>query len=78
MNAANTVVLTGTIVTIGRWAQEKPLDIKVVVGGVFLAVALTIMEQGSPKFASQFGLLIIVAAVFTYGVDIVKKSGLTK
>lgn len=78
MNTTSTVVLTGVVVTAGRWSQGKGLTMRIVVGGTFLAIALAAMAEANADLASKFGLLVLAVAVLTYGVDIAKKTGLTK
>ena len=78
MNTTSSVVLTGVVVTAGRWAQGKGLTMHVVVGAGFLTIALAALSQVNEGLASQFGVLILVGAVLVYGVDIAKKTGLAK
>lgn len=76
MDTNNAVIGTAAIVTVGTWAQEKPISVKIVVGGVFLALGLSLMDQASPKLASRFALLILVVAAFMYIPAIAYKAGL--
>lgn len=78
MGTTNSVVLTGVIVSTGRWAENKPLEMRVVVGATFLAVGLAALGSVNDKLAQQFGVLILVAALFRYVVPIIKKTGITK
>lgn len=78
MNTTSSVVLAGLVVTAGRWSQGKELTMRVVVGGTFLAIALAAMGEANADLASKFGLLVLTAAVLTYGVPIAKKTGLAK
>lgn len=78
MNTTSAAVLCGLIVTLGRWARGKTLDVKLVVSILFIAIVLAILSEVDSKLARQFGLLIVVAAVFTYGPDVVSKAGLTR
>lgn len=73
MSPAPAAMLTMVIVLIGRWSQKKPLDVRVVVGGTVLLLMLATMNETSPKLAKQFSLLIMLAALFTYGTDIFTK-----
>jgi len=70
--------MTGVLVVAGRWANDKPLDIRVAVGTAGLALFLAVINSSSPELASKFAVLILVSAVFLYGPGIVKKAGLTK
>jgi predicted tellurium resistance membrane protein TerC len=77
MDTSNSVVATAGIVVVGTWVQDKPLNVRIVVGGMFVAVFLSLMSQGNPKFASRFATLILVAAAFMYVPAIAYKMGLT-
>jgi hypothetical protein len=78
MNTTNAVLMTGVLVVGGRWASDKPLDIRVAVGTAGLALFLAVINSSNPELASKFAVLILVSAVFLYGPAIVKKTGLTK
>lgn len=75
MNATNSAVLTGVVVTTGRYSQGKKITMRVVVGATFLAIVLAVMPT---ELADKFGLLVLVAAVLNYGASIAKKTGLAK
>lgn len=77
MNTTNSVVGTALVVAVGKWSQDETIGVRVVVGGFFLAVLLSVMEQGSPKLASRFALLVFVVAAFMYVPAIAYKAGLT-
>lgn len=77
MNTTNSVVATAAIVTVGKWSNDETISVRIVVGGLFLAISLSIMEQSSPKFASRFATLVLVVAAFTYVPAIAYKAGLT-
>ncbi len=77
MNALTSTMLTALIVIGGRWADDKKLNIQVVVGLMFMGISLALLSEANEKFARQFGLLIVAGAVFVYGGQIVGKSGLT-
>jgi hypothetical protein len=78
MNIAASAVGTVTVVTIGRWADDKPLDLKVVVGGTVLMFGLAFMHSANAEFADKFALFIFIVALFKYAVPITKKLGLVK
>lgn len=81
MNSNTTVTAvigTGLVVTLGTWAEGKTLSVKPVVGGTFLALALTGIAAGSPDLAGRLALLILLVAMFRYALPILKKAGLTK
>lgn len=78
MDTTNAVLMTGVLVVGGRWAQDKPLDIRIAVGTAGLALFLAVINASQPDLASKFAVLILVSAAFLYGPAIFKKTGLTK
>lgn len=76
MNPANAAILTGVIVTLGRWSEGKKIDIRVVVGVTLLALFLSIMSQTQNKMATGFSLLIVIAALLKYTIPISKRLGI--
>lgn len=78
MDTTNAVVGTGILTVAGRWAQDKPLDIRVAIGVGALALFLAAFNNSYPELAGKFATLVLVAAVFLYGPAIAKKMGLTK
>jgi hypothetical protein len=75
MSTTNTVVLTGVVVALGRWAQGKPVEFRMAIGALVLALFLAAMDDASPKLASQFGALVLVTALLIYAVPIAQKLG---
>lgn len=78
MSTTGPVVLTGMVVTAGRWSQGKTLTMRIVVGGAVLAIMLAAIGEANEELAGKFAVLVLAAAVLTYGVDIAKKTGLTR
>lgn len=78
MDTTTSALLTGVVVTAGRYAQDKPLDAKVALGAGFLAIGLAVLGQINPKLAQSFGTLILVASLLNYAIPISKKAGFTK
>jgi hypothetical protein len=76
-DVTNTVFLTGGIVVVGRWAADEPLNVKIVTGGLFLAVILSAIGNANEHFAELFADLLLVAAIFTYGLPIATLIGIT-
>jgi hypothetical protein len=69
-NPANIVVLTAVVVTAGRWAKKEPVDIRIVIGGTVFLLFIAGLSEASPKLAQQFALLVLLAALFNYGIPI--------
>lgn len=79
MDTTSAVVATGIVVFAGQWAKENEgPSIKLVVGGMVLALFLAAMSQSNEKLASQFATLILVGALLTYVIPITKKLGYSK
>lgn len=78
LGAASSAVLTGVVVTTGRWAEGKELSMKIVVGATFLAVSLSVLSEINPLLGGQFALLVLTVAVLRYALPILEKSGLVK
>lgn len=74
MNTTNAAVGTGAIVVLGRWSEGDGVEMRIVVGVVFLAVALAILPE---RLAMPFAWLILAAATFRYVPGIVGKTGIT-
>jgi predicted Na+-dependent transporter len=77
MSATNSVVATAAIVAAGKWANDESISIRLVVGGVFLALGLTMMENANPLLGKRFATLLLVTAAFLYVPLIAYKAGLT-
>jgi hypothetical protein len=75
MDTTTSVVLTGTIVTVGTWSEGKPLNVRIVVGGTVLAVTLAALDSSNPQFAQAMAALILTAALFEYAIPIAHKLG---
>lgn len=79
MDTTTSVVLTSLVVTAGQWAKkDEGPSIKIVVGGMVLAVILSAMSQANEKLASQFSALVLVGALLIYVQPITKKLGFSK
>lgn len=79
MDTTSAVVATGIVVFAGQWAKkDEGPSIKLVVGGMVLALFLAGLSQGNEKLASQFAVLVLVAALLTYAIPITKKLGYSK
>jgi hypothetical protein len=70
MNPGTAVVATTIVVVLGRWADDKKLSYNILVGSLFLAIMLSLMNETNPKLAGQFGLLILVGAVLVNGTSL--------
>lgn len=78
MNTTTSVVATGAVVVAGRFAEGKPVDIKIAIGAAAFALGLSLIAGANEQLASRFGTLVLVVAMFTYVPTIAKKTGLIK
>lgn len=78
MNATSAAVLTGLIVVAGNWSQGKPMTMRIAIGIVAMTLFLTILNESVPEVANKLAVLVVVSAVFLYGMPIAKKAGLIK
>jgi hypothetical protein len=76
MDPLNSAVLTGAVVTGGKWAKGDKLSIDTVVGAGALAIGLSLMNSSAPELASKFATLILVVALFMYGPALAWRAGL--
>ena len=76
MGPVDSAVLTGVIVSAGRWSQGKSLSMRTFIGAGTFAVFLAVINANDQDLASKFALLVLVAAAFAYGPDIAEKLGL--
>lgn len=66
MKASNIVLLTAIMVLLGRWSQGKKVEAKIVVGGIFAALLISLMDSSQPKLAKGFAYLFLTGASLTY------------
>lgn len=78
MNPTTSVVGALGLTTVGRWSEDKPLDIKVVVGGAGFVIGLSLIGQANEDLANKLALCALIFALFRYVPSIGKKSGLIK
>lgn len=77
MNTTHTVMLTGGIVTVGRWQRGQPLSTRVVIGGTFLAIGLATLSNFDADFARLMSYAVLLAALYEYLPALVKAAGFT-
>ena len=72
MNTTSSTMLSGALVVAGRWSEGKSVSPRVVVGVVVLVVILSAMPD---EIAKPFAMLILIAALFRYGLPLAQKVG---
>jgi hypothetical protein len=78
MDTTTSAVATVVITAAGRWAQNKPFSMKLVVALLILALSLSALESANEQLAKKFAVLILVAALLANVIPITKKMGFTK
>jgi hypothetical protein len=86
MDTTTETLLTGAIVIIGKWVQ--PADPKHpekghvtaqnIIGIIGAAVLLSLLSEATEKLARGIGGIMLLTAVFTYAVPILRRVGLIK
>lgn len=76
-NTTGLVVLTAAIVLVGSKIKNPKAGIaRPAIGAFFVAIFLSVLSEIDDKLARQFAVLILVVAVFTYGIPIANRAGL--
>lgn len=78
MDTTTSMLLAGSLVIVGRWTQNKPINARIVIGIVGSALFLSLIGQANEELARAFGGIVLITAVFTYAPGILKKVGLIK
>jgi hypothetical protein len=76
MDAASTTLLAGSVVVVGRWVEDKPVNARIVIGIIGSALGVTLISEASPQLGNAFAALLLVAVVFQYALPILQKVGL--
>lgn len=75
--ASVSVILGVITVYAGHVVENQPVGERVVVGGAFLVLGLSVMHYISPGLADVFALLIFIVILLRYGVGIFRAIGLS-
>jgi hypothetical protein len=76
VDTTTSTLLSGTIVVVGRWAEDQPIHARIIIGIVSSAIALALLGTANAELAQAFGMIVLLTAVFRYGVPVLKKAGL--
>lgn len=77
MDAITSTLLAGLIIVIGRIVQGKGMEARVIIGIVMCALMLSLLGQADAGLGSAFAALVLISAVFVYGLPIIQKLGYT-
>jgi hypothetical protein len=69
------ILATGTVWA-GRTVRDEPITEGLVVAGAFVVIVIAVINVISPGLAGAIALLIFVATVLAYGLDILTSIGL--
>jgi hypothetical protein len=72
------MLLAGTVIIIGRMTQNKGINAQTIIGIIGSAVFLSLVGQADEQLAKAFGGIVLISAVFVYGVPILQKVGLIR
>ena len=78
MNTKTTVIGTAGVVALAKWSTDKKIDMRMVVGLMFVALTLAAVAEVNAPLADNFGTLIFVTAILLYFPTVTKGLGLTK
>lgn len=75
--AATSIVLGALTITGGRIVQDRePLYTdKMIVGGMFVVLGISVANAYSPPFADVFAFLLLIVAFLIYGMDLMTSIG---
>ena len=73
MTTLDLTLLTGLVAVIGRWSQDKGVDVPSVIGFVFVAVMLSIIQGANEKVARAIAWLLLLSVALIYVPDVSSK-----
>jgi hypothetical protein len=66
MRASSIVLLTALIVLLGKWSKGESVNAKIIVGGLFAALMISMLDSAQPKLAKGFAWLFFAGAALNY------------
>lgn len=78
MNTTTSAVATAAIVGAGRWAEGKPIDLRIAIGATVFAVGLSLIGNSNQELASKLALMVLIVTMFKYVPTIGRKTGLSR
>lgn len=67
MKATNVILLASVIAIGGKWAKGQSIDKGMVVGGIFLAMIISMVDSANGPLANKFSWLILAAIIGSNG-----------
>lgn len=74
--AGISLLLAGGTIWLGRQVREEPITERLVISGGFVVLTIAYINLFSHAFANAFALLLFIAVVLNYGLDILTHTGL--
>lgn len=73
MTTLDLTLLTGLVAVIGRWSQDKGVDVPSVIGFVFVAIMLSVIQSVNEKVARAIAWLLLLSVALIYVPDVSSK-----
>lgn len=66
MKASSIVLLAAVITLLGKWSKGQKVSAGIIVGGLFSALIISMMDSAQPKLAKGFAYLFLAVASLEY------------
>lgn len=73
MSPVMAALMVGGLATLGKWSNNKSLEIGTIVGILGMATVLALINQGNEELASALGILAVVGTGIAQLPNITKK-----
>jgi hypothetical protein len=74
--AGVSLILATGVVWAGRTVRDEEITEGLVVAGAFVVIVVAVINVVSPGFAAAIAMLIFIATVLAYGMDILTSIGI--
>lgn len=78
LNPVTVAIVSGALVTMGKWSQNKTPNIDNAVGVAGIALGLAVLDQINEELGAAFAVLILVSIAMVHLPNIVKAAGFGK
>lgn len=66
MKASSIVILAAVLTLLGKWSKGESVNSGIIVGGLFSALIISVMDSSQPKIARGFAYLFLAGATLEY------------
>lgn len=66
MKASSIVLLAAVVTLLGKWSKGQSVNAGIIVGGLFSALIISVMDSSQPKLARGFAYLFLAGATLEY------------